>query len=65
MVGGEGRGESGSYGCSLLTPAAPRGSKGDSLAVNPTQASRDEKDAWESFGDTGWFPTPPYDSASM
>lgn len=49
---GEGGGEV-SY--SLLTPAAPRGSKGDpnSLAVNPTQGSRDGKAAWESFRDTG------------
>lgn len=51
---GEGGGEV-SYGCSLLTPRPLGDQRRDpnNLAVNPTQASRDEKAAWESFRDTG------------
>lgn len=51
-----------------LLPPRPFGPRGQrrlrNLAVNPTQGSRDEKAAWESFRDTkcrkktvpSWFP---------
>lgn len=53
MVQGDGKGELWLERAKSVAPSAPRGQRRlRNLAVNPTQGSRDEKAAWESFRDT-------------